>query len=93
MSELTQVAVGVAILDPSAHKSCPWSTCPSEAPAAGVTLSHDPSYFYPKKTPKMFPAPVTTPNSTHAPRKEGASHGSSQWAGDRRQRSGHQVSS
>lgn len=54
MSKLAQAAVGVATLDPSAHKSCPWSTRPSEAPASGVTLSHDPSYIYPKKTPKCF---------------------------------------
>lgn len=61
MSEIAQAAASVAILDPSAHKSCPWSTCFSEAPAAAVPLSHDPSYFHPKENPKTFPATVTTP--------------------------------
>lgn len=52
MPEIAQAAV--AILDPSVHKSCLWSTCSSETPAAGVTLSHDPYYFHPKENPKHF---------------------------------------
>lgn len=54
MSELAQAAVGVAILDSYMHKSCPWSTCSSEAVAAGGMLSHD---FHPKENPKCFQLP------------------------------------
>lgn len=46
-SELAQAA-GAAIMDPSAHKGCPWSTCSSEAPAAAIALSHGLSHFYPE---------------------------------------------
>lgn len=91
MSELAYAAVHEAILDPSAHKTCPWSLCFREAPAAAVKLSHDPSYFHPKENPKRL-QPLSPPqNSMHACKKEGASHGSSQRGGGGRKRPGHQV--
>lgn len=61
MSQLAQAAVGVAILDPSVQKRCPWSLCSGEAPAAGVTLCHPLPCFSSKGKPKTFPALATTP--------------------------------
>lgn len=70
MSQLAQAAVGVAILDPSGHKSCPWSPRSSEAPAAGVTLPHNPPAFIQRKT-RNVSSPCDHPKTqcTHVRKK------------------------